>query len=59
MKPEQEKRITTSSFNMKYWEERYLKGKVTNDEWSRMTVAMRVHLNRYLKKNKNKVTIDE
>ena len=32
MKPEQEKRITTSSINMKYWEERYLKGKVTNDE---------------------------
>lgn len=52
MKPEKEKRITTSSINMKYWEERYLKGKVTNDEWSRMTVAMRVHLNRYLKKNK-------
>lgn len=34
-------------------EERYLKGEVTNDEWSRMTVAMRIHLNR-LKERKNK-----
>lgn len=50
MKPEQEKRITSFSDNMKYWEERYVEGKVTNDEWSRMTLAMRIHLNRHLKK---------
>lgn len=29
-----------------YWEQRYLKGKVTNDEWSRMTPSMRLHLKR-------------
>lgn len=52
MKPEQEKRITSDSPNLTYWEQRYLDGKVTNDEWSRMTKSMRIHLNRHLKKNK-------
>lgn len=49
------KKITTNctAEELHKIEERYLKGEVTNDEWSRMTVAMRIHLNR-LKKRKNK-----
>lgn len=50
------KKITTNCTKeeLHKLEERYLKDKVTNDEWSRMTVAMRIHLNRLLSKNKRK-----
>lgn len=50
------KKITTNCTKeeLRKIEELYLKGEVTNDEWSRMTVAMRIHLNRFLDKNKRK-----
>lgn len=45
-------KITThlSKDQVAYWEERYIKGNVTNDEWSQMTPALRKHLVSYKKR---------
>lgn len=44
--PKFESKITTSSKNFEAWVTRYKEGKLTNDEWSRMTPAMRLHVSR-------------
>lgn len=49
--------ITTSSPNLPLWTEKYIKGELTKNQWSRMTPAVRLHLSRALKKFlKNKPT---
>ena len=49
-------KITTniSKESLKEWETKAVKGEITNDEWSRMTKALRLHLQRHLAKGGNK-----
>lgn len=49
-------KITTniSKESLKAWYTKADNGEITNDEWSRMTKALRLHLQRYLDKGGKK-----
>lgn len=54
-----ESKITTSSKNLQQWIEKYIQGKLTKNQWSRMTTAVRTQLNRALKKFKKEKQVTE
>ena len=54
-----ESKITTSSKNLSMWIEKYIQGKLTKNQWSRMTAAVRLQLNRALKKFKKEKPVSE